>query len=326
VYKRQLCLSLLTGTVTKVTDFPPPGISQQQLDNLTVRKKVTGPSQEIPYTVVDTQPPTGPPYTQVTVSFYIEDDATFTVLVPADSDSDGVYDQFDLNDDGDFDDADELDNCPTVPNGDQANTDATDQDGDTLLDEDPPDVTHNDDDGDTVADEDPPDDGAGDACDPDDDGDGYSDSDEAEKDSEVLGATSAPEHCDEADNDGDTLTDEGYDRDPANGTPDCLEYPGPDMDGDGFSDTAERWMSTDELDDCPDASNPWDASQDDAWPPDIDGDTDADIVDVLKFRSSILTSVGDVYYSKRLDFDADGDVDIVDVMKYKPIILTSCTP
>jgi hypothetical protein len=56
------------------------------------------------------------------VSFDIADDATFTVLVPADSDSDGVYDQFDLNDDADFDDPGELDNCPTVYNPGQVDS------------------------------------------------------------------------------------------------------------------------------------------------------------------------------------------------------------
>ena len=113
-----LSLGLLTGTVTKVTDFPD-GISHQQLDNLTVTKAGTG---EITPDGVTTVPDTEP-YTQVTVTFGIVDDATFTVLVPADSDSDGVYDQFDINEDGDFEDLDELDNCPNTPNPDQADSD-----------------------------------------------------------------------------------------------------------------------------------------------------------------------------------------------------------
>ena len=221
--------------------------------------------------------------------------------------------------DSDDDDVGEVcDNCPNVSNPDQANTDATDQDGDTLVDEDPVDVAHNDDDGDTVADEDPPDDGAGDACDPDDDGDGYWDADETAKGSQPLGVTSTPEHCDWVDNDGDTETDEGYDRDPANGTPDCDETPGPDMDSDDFPDAAEQWMSTDELADCVTTYGT------DAWPPDMDADTDADIVDVVKFKPVILTSLGDLTYDRRFDFDADGDADIVDVLKYKPVIMTSC--
>jgi len=118
-----LSLGLLTGTVTKVTDFPAAGISQQQFDKLTVRKAGTG---EITPDSVTKVPETAP-YTQVTVTFGITADATFTVLVPADTDSDGVYDQFDLNDDGDFNDPGELDNCPTVYNPGQE-----DRDGDGI--------------------------------------------------------------------------------------------------------------------------------------------------------------------------------------------------
>jgi hypothetical protein len=118
-----LSTSLLTGSVTKVTGFPPPGMSQQQLDRLTVRKTGTGEISPSSVTTV----PEADPYAQVTVTFDIVGDATFTVLVPADSDSDGVYDQFDLNDDADFDDPGELDNCPTIHNPDQ-----TDTDGDTI--------------------------------------------------------------------------------------------------------------------------------------------------------------------------------------------------
>jgi hypothetical protein len=114
-----LSTSLLTGSVTKLIDFPPPGISQDQLDTLTVKKTGTG---EISPTSVTTVPQTDP-YTQVTVTFGITDDATFTLLVPADTDFDGLYDQFDLNDDGDFADLGELDNCPTVYNPGQADLD-----------------------------------------------------------------------------------------------------------------------------------------------------------------------------------------------------------
>jgi hypothetical protein len=111
-----LSSGLLTGTVTKVIDFPAPGNSQAQLDGLAVKKR---PNLAISHTVVGTQPATEP-YTQATISFDLLDDATFTVLVPADSDCDGVFDQFDINDDGDFDDFGELDNCPYVYNVDQA--------------------------------------------------------------------------------------------------------------------------------------------------------------------------------------------------------------
>jgi len=73
---------------------------------------------------VEKVPETGPSYTQVTVRFAIVDDATFTVLVPADTDSDGVYDRFDVNEDGDFDDTGELDNCSDVSNPDQEDADS----------------------------------------------------------------------------------------------------------------------------------------------------------------------------------------------------------
>jgi len=109
--------TLLTGVITKVIDFPD-GIYQDDLDKLQVRKG----TNKIPHEIVDTVPDTEP-YTQVTVGFAITDDATFTVLVPADTDSDGVYDRFDVNEDGDFDDTGELDNCPLVPNADQLDTD-----------------------------------------------------------------------------------------------------------------------------------------------------------------------------------------------------------
>ena len=92
-----------------------------------------------------------------------------------------------------------------------------------------------------------------------------------------------------------------------------------DTDCDGWTDDQEQgYLGTDPLDACPD--NP----SHDAWPPDLDNDRDADIVDVLKFKPYVLTSVPPS--PPRFDLDTDGDIDIVDVMKYKPIILTSCTP
>lgn len=93
----------------------------------------------------------------------------------------------------------------------------------------------------------------------------------------------------------------------------------PDCDDDDFSDFQESYMGTDLQDDCPDDSG------DDAWPPDMDNDTDADIVDVLAaFKDKVLIPAA---YDERSDFDADGDLDIVDVIVgYKQTILTSCTP
>jgi Tol biopolymer transport system component len=113
--------SLLTGTVLAVIDFDP-AVEQQKLNNMRVTKKVTGPNTEIPYSL-DGSLCIGGWCTQATISFLIQDDATFNAIVPADTDSDGVYDQFDLNDDGDLDDPDELDNCVLLANPGQENAD-----------------------------------------------------------------------------------------------------------------------------------------------------------------------------------------------------------
>ena len=81
---------------------------------------------------------------------------------------------------------------------------------------------------------------------------------------------------------------------------------GPDMDGDGFSDTDEQWMSTDELADCPtDYST-------DAWAPDVNNDAEVDILDVLHYAGKLRAA-----YDRRYDLDADGHVDILDVLVYK---------
>jgi hypothetical protein len=60
---------------------------------------------------------------QATIQYQLVDDALMTALAPLDSDSDGVFDHFDILADGDFLDAGEQDNCPLVPNPDQADSD-----------------------------------------------------------------------------------------------------------------------------------------------------------------------------------------------------------
>jgi hypothetical protein len=79
------------------------------------------------------------------------------------------------DEDGDLID-DHVDNCPLVPNFEQINTDAGDQDDDGREGEDAIDGVDND--GDTLVDEDPPGDAAGDACDEDDDNDTIADADD----------------------------------------------------------------------------------------------------------------------------------------------------
>ena len=114
------------------------------------------------------------------------------------------------------------------------------------------------------------------------------------------------------------------------GYPDEADRLPGDDDCDGFTTAEEEYVGTDPLDACPDVPGtpglcPGPSCDgDDAWPPDLDVDRDADIVDVLKFKPYVLTSVPPS--PQRVDFDADGDVDIVDVMKYKPVILTQCPP
>lgn len=96
-----------------------------------------------------------------------------------------------------------------------------------------------------------------------------------------------------------------------------------DDDNDGFDDPVEDYIGTDPCDACPDDPT------DDAWPPDLDNDRDADIIDVVKFKpifASGFPCVGDPEYDPRYDLNASGCINIADVVLYKPLILTSCTP
>jgi len=247
--------------------------------------------------------------------------------------------------DGDSDGAgDVCDNCPQDYNPDQANTDATDQDGDTSLDEDPFDGIDND--SDTLVDEDPPGDAVGNACDPDDDNDGFVDDTEVYYGSDPLDPGSTLEVCDGLDNDGNDGIDEGFDRDPINGVPDCTD-PDADTDGDtipnpsdpnddddgdpespgfndGFEDIKEHWFGTDSLDACPDDR------QDQAWPPDFKNDGNVNILDVVKFRLVIGSKMGgsgpkDHNFDRRYDLKNDAKINILDVVKMRPHFRTTCS-
>jgi len=90
-----------------------------------------------------------------------------------------------------------------------------------------------------------------------------------------------------------------------------------DDDNDGFEDDDEAHVGTDPWDACRD-----DAS-DDAWPPDINIDTWANILDVLLFKPVIMTPVPPG--PARFDLNADNNINILDVLLYKPIIMTQCT-
>ena len=119
-----------------------------------------------------------------------------------DSDDDGVADCLDTDDDGDGV-PDTLDNCPLVPNADQANSDS---------------------------------DNAGNACDTDDDGDGALD----DNDCAPLNAAIHPaavEVCDGIDNNCVDGVDEGFVDTDEDGDADCIDN---DSDGDGVPDAFDN--------------------------------------------------------------------------------------
>jgi len=325
--------SLITGTVTNVLSFSPPGITQAELDSLTITKQTPSGPIVISHTVVSTVTDAGL-IVQATIQYQLVDDALMTALVPLDSDNDGVFNLFDVNRDGDFQDARERDNCWLTYNPNQRDTDRDglgdvcdlDDDGDTIPDvsDDCPLVSNP-----TQANADG--DAAGDACDPDNDNDGFSDAYELRAGSNPANPNSTPEVCDAIDNDADTQADEGFPDSDHDGAKDCLEANvdsdgdtivnsiDTDDDNDGFSDAVESYTGTDSLDACPDNWN------DDAWPLDINMDTRVSIIDVLRFRPVILTQMGNPNYDKRFDLNANGTVDIADVLLFRPFINSRCT-
>jgi hypothetical protein len=94
----------------------------------------------------------------------------------------------------------------------------------------------------------------------------------------------------------------------------------PDPDGDQFPTIFEEEIGTDPQDDCPDDSN------DDAWPPDINNDTEVDILDVLSLKPAMDQCWPSSLYDARLDMNADRCVDMIDVNIVGKYIMTQCTP
>ena len=231
------------------------------------------------------------------------------------------------------------DNCPFVTNPDQVDTNA-DGRGDVCDEDDDsdgiPDATDNCRLVENTSQANVDGDAYGDSCDKDADGDGFLNATESAKGADALNAGSTVEVCDAADNDGDSLIDEGYDRNGSGGA-DCFENTDsdgdgianpadPDDDNDGFTDAQEQAMGTDSLDACPDAAfNPWSAAKDDAWPPDTDSNGLFNVTDVFGFRGVIPSAVGQSAFDRRLDISANSIINVQDVNLLRPLILSICS-
>jgi subtilisin-like proprotein convertase family protein/putative hemolysin len=96
-----------------------------------------------------------------------------------------------------------------------------------------------------------------------------------------------------------------------------------DDDNDGFDDALEVYTGTDPLDGCPDGP------ADDAWPPDINMDTRADVLDMYQFvvADVLATNLGDPGYNPRFDLDADQSIAVLDLFQYvsRDLLATQCT-
>jgi hypothetical protein len=91
-----------------------------------------------------------------------------------------------------------------------------------------------------------------------------------------------------------------------------------DQDGDEFTNQDELYIGTDPFDNCPDSSS------DDAWPRDINNDTNCNIADVFLFKGHMSCTVGEDCYDNRFDLNVNGSVDIGDVYLFKGYMGTSC--
>jgi hypothetical protein len=151
-------------------------------------------------------------------------------------------------------------------------------------------------------------------------------------DYDILYATCSPldADCPGADDDGDGVAD---------AADNCPEVPNADQtntdgdewgnacdsddDNDGFDDTIEAYLGTDPLDDCPDDPS------DDAWPPDINMDTEVNVLDMFRFvlADVLATELGDPNFNARFDLNADQSINVLDLFQYVvlDVLATECT-
>jgi hypothetical protein len=163
--------------------------------------------------------------------------------------------------------------------------------------------------------------------------DGFNDVEESIDVSDLLVAGSSPEMCDGVDNDLDSLIDEGYDRAPVNGVPDCVD-PASNTDGDGsfnptdtdddndgYTDARETYLATDTLADCPMSV------YHSAWPRDINNDGVVTVPgDVLKYSGIIGATIGQEQFRKRLDLNGDHAITVPgDVIQFAGHIGQTCS-
>ena len=222
-------------------------------------------------------------------------------------DGDGQADCQDQDDDNDeLDDVD--DNCPRVPNPDQADSDG-DGSGDTCDDDDDNDGEDDSADNcpfaansgqtDTDGDE------AGDVCDPDDDNDGSLDTVDCRPRNAAVNP-GATEVCDGIDQDCDLLVDDGFPDTDGDSVADCVDS---DDDNDGDPDVSDckplaPETSNKSLESCDGLDNNCNGTVDEGF---TDGDDDgaADCVD--------------------LDDDNDGDADATDCDPTNPLVRNGAT-
>ena len=197
----------------------------------------------------------------------------------------------------------------------------------------------------------------GSPCPLDADRDGFNNVEESIDGSDLLVAGSTPEMCDNVDNDLDTVIDEGYDRAPVNGIPDCVD-PASNSDGDNppiynptdtdddndsrgetqdpgvfaatcpagplprWADCVEAYLATDSLAKCPLTLFYHSAS-----PRDLNNDRTVTVPgDVLQYAGLIGTSNGADKFRKRLDLNGDGAITVPgDVLQFVSHIGEACS-